>query len=236
MKRILTLIILCAAAIVAQAQGKGYECTYQEKMDISQHLSKIDPSMRDAVAEFMTKRKSYYTLTFADGKSYYEKNQQISDDDFGMDAAPAYFVDFDKQEQTTVNNFFGRTFLINEPFKPAEWTFVNETRTIAGMNCSKAIHTDTAMTIEVWYSTQTPIPAGPGSCYGLPGLVVEVTVGPLTYTLTEIKSLDQAPNIKKPTKGKKVTQEEYLDIVKKKLEEMGLGNLGNGVQTFDIGL
>lgn len=235
MRKILTLIIFCVAVIAAQAQAKGYECTYQEKMDISQHLSKIDASMRDAIAEYMGKRKSFYTLTFANGKSYYEKNKQLSDDDFGMDAAPAYYVDFDKQEQTTVNNFFGRTFLITEPVKPAEWTFVNETRTIAEMKCSKAIHVDTAMTIEVWYSTQTPIPAGPGSCYGFPGLVVEVTLGPLTYTLTEIKSLDQSPDIKKPTKGKKVTQDEYLDIVKKKLDEMGLGNFGgSGVQMFGM--
>lgn len=216
------------------AQALGYECTYQEKIDIAAQISERmgDGPEKDAVLAFMNKRKSFYTLTFADGKSLWEKDKNRSDDDFGMDAAsPSIFVDFGKQEQTTLINFFSRQFIITDTMHHGEWQFTNETKEIAGLNCTKATGGD-SIVVTVWFSMETPIPAGPQTCYGLPGLVTEMSVGPVTYTLTEIKALDKNPKLKQPSKGKKVTQKEFEELVKQKLEEMGFGGMGEGVQMF----
>lgn len=230
LKKILTLIILCAAAIVAQTQAKGYEFTYQEKVDIGQQLNQLDESMRAAMQSFLSKRKSFYTLTFADGKSYFEKNKKISDDDMGMgQSMPTLYVDFGKQEQTSLVQFFGRNFLVDDTMSRMNWVMDTATKTVAGLHCLKATYADSNSTVTVWFSTETPIPAGPYTFYGLPGLVTEVEMGPVTYTLTQIKVLDAKPTIEKPKKGKKVTQEELQNIIKTKLEEMGFGG-GEGTQ------
>ena len=212
------------------AQAKGYECTYQEKIDVASQISQYmgDGPDKDAVLSFMNKRKSFYLLTFADGKSMFEKDMSRSDDDFGMGASsPSIFVDFDKQEQTTLINFFGRSFIITDTMQTGEWKFTDETKEIAGLTCTKATGGD-SVEVTVWFSMETPIPAGPQTCYGLPGLVAEMSIGPVTYTLTEIKILDKDPKLKQPSKGKKVTQKEFEEIVKQKLDEMGLGGMGGG--------
>ena len=92
---------------------------------------------------------------------------------------------------------------------------------------------DSTQTV-VWFSVDTPIPAGPSSYYGLPGLVAEVNIGPLTYTLTHIKILDKNPKLKKPSKGKKVSRTELQEIMTKKMEQMGCGNLGGGGSNIQV--
>lgn len=76
-------------------------------------------------------------------------------------------------------------------------------------------------TITAWYTPQIPVSTGPKDYYGLPGLILEVNVGRTTMLCTEIiiNPKDEV-EIKKPTKGKKVTREEYNTIVKEKSDEL----------------
>ena len=240
MRRIITLAVLLAAGLTTMGQVKGYQCTYQEKLNLNGQLEKMDGvenagEIMDAISSFLQKRKSYYTLTFADGKSLFEKNTAISDDDFGMgNMVPVIYVDFGKQEQTAQYNFYGRNFYVVDSLKQNEWAFGNESREICGMHCTKATLTTDSMTADVWFSAETPIPAGPQYFYGLPGLVVEVSMGPVTYTLTEIKALDKESKLKQPTKGKKVTDEEFKAIVEEKMKSMNFGGGSNDEHTFII--
>lgn len=233
-KTFVILLLTVVGATSLNAQTNSYRCLYQEKIDISDKISERmgDGPEKDAVLAYMNKRKSYYTLTFANGKSFFEKNNELSDDDFGMGGmSPSYYVDFDKQEQTTVMNFFGRQFLIIDSTKNMNWVFTNETRQIGDFECVKATTGDT-VEIVAWFSMATPIPAGPNVYYGLPGLVVEAVIGPVTYTLTEIKVLDKDPKLKQPSKGKKVTMKEFEEIVRQKLDEMGFGGMGDGANVI----
>lgn len=227
MKKIFCCLLLILSFSAIMAQAVGYECTYQETMDLGDKLSQIpDEASREAVKGFLSKRKSFYTLTYSQGQSLFAKNTDLSDDDMGMGySMPVYFIDYARQEKTTQINFFGRNFIIIDTLDNANWRITDETRTIAGHHCTKA-EGDSNMV--AWFSVETPIPAGPMSCYGLPGLVVELTVGPMTYTLTDIKPLQEAPKIKAPTKGKKVTQAELQEIIKQKLSEMGFDGTHSG--------
>lgn len=76
-------------------------------------------------------------------------------------------------------------------------------------------------TITAWYTPQIPINQGPGEYWGLPGLILEVSAGRTTILCSKIvMNPDEKEDIKRPSKGKEVTQEEYTEIVKKKMEEM----------------
>ncbi len=88
--------------------------------------------------------------------------------------------------------------------------------------------------VTAWYTMQIPVNQGPDKFWGLPGLILEVHEGNTSILCTKIEiNSDNSETIKRPSKGKKVTQEEYNKITKEKMEEMserfqGRGNRGGG--------
>ncbi len=75
--------------------------------------------------------------------------------------------------------------------------------------------------VTAWYTPQIPVSSGPENYWGLPGLILELNAGRTTMLCTEIVlNPEDAVEIKKPTKGKKVNREEYNKIVKVKTEEL----------------
>lgn len=83
--------------------------------------------------------------------------------------------------------------------------------------------------IIAWYTPDIPISNGPENYFGLPGLILEVSAGKTTLLCSKIvmNSKDKK-EIKAPTNGKVVTQTEYDEIVKKKMEEMMEMNSSRG--------
>ncbi len=75
--------------------------------------------------------------------------------------------------------------------------------------------------VTAWYTMQIPVNNGPGEYWGLPGLILEVNSGRTTVLCTKIvMNPSEKAEIKKPTKGKEISREEYQATVKKKMEEM----------------
>jgi GLPGLI family protein len=85
--------------------------------------------------------------------------------------------------------------------------------------------------ITAWYCPEIPINQGPENYWGLPGLILEVSDGKTVILCSKLvlNSKDKV-EIKPATKGKEVTQKEYDEIVKKKMEEMREMNSGRGGQ------
>lgn len=89
--------------------------------------------------------------------------------------------------------------------------------------------------IVAWYTPQIPIPQGPGEFSGLPGLILEIQADRTSVLCSKIVlNPKETIEIKKPSKGQKVSQEEYQKIVKDKMEEMqemyGGRGRGRGMQ------
>jgi GLPGLI family protein len=101
-------------------------------------------------------------------------------------------------------------------------------------NLMDAIEIPKEQTVTAWYTPQIPINQGPGEYWGLPGLILEVSSGRTTILCSKIvMNPNEKEEIKVPSKGKEVTQAEYSEIVKKKMEEMsemfrGRGRDGGG--------
>ncbi|MDY0781600.1 GLPGLI family protein [Tenacibaculum sp. IB213877] len=75
--------------------------------------------------------------------------------------------------------------------------------------------------VTAWYTPQIPVSNGPGEYWGLPGLILEVNSDKTTILCTEVVlNPKEKIQIEAPTKGDKVTREEYNKIVKEKMEEM----------------
>lgn len=75
--------------------------------------------------------------------------------------------------------------------------------------------------VTAWYTLDIPINQGPGDYWGLPGLILEVSARDTKIMCIKIvMNPKEKAELKEPSKGKVVTQEEYDDIVIKKTEEM----------------
>ncbi len=75
--------------------------------------------------------------------------------------------------------------------------------------------------VTAWFTPQIPVSNGPGEYAGLPGLILELNVYRTTLLCSKIvMNPKDSEKIEPPTKGKKVTREEYVKIVKEKTEEL----------------
>lgn len=106
----------------------------------------------------------------------------------------------------------GECFIIISKFK--KWQLTQETKTIAGYLCYKATTIETRNNKEIniiaWYCPQIPVSFGPKEYNGLPGLVLEVQNNFRYFRATKlVLNPKEKILIKKPTKGKRVSQEEY---------------------------
>jgi len=90
-----------------------------------------------------------------------------------------------------------------------------------------------------WFTPSIPVSAGPGSYNNLPGLVLEVNVkdGDRIISATSVdEHTGEMARLEKPKEGKKVTREEFDQIVDEKMKEMGAerGVSGSGTTTHTI--
>lgn len=75
--------------------------------------------------------------------------------------------------------------------------------------------------IEAWYTPMVPVSQGPADYWGLPGLILEVSVGNTTLLCSKIVMNPQEKiKIEPLDKGKVVTKKEYKDIITEKMQEM----------------
>lgn len=75
--------------------------------------------------------------------------------------------------------------------------------------------------ITVWYTPEISVSHGPENYWGLPGLILEASNGHTIFLCSKIVLNPKGKTaIKRPNKGKKVTKNEYDEIMKKQFESM----------------
>jgi hypothetical protein len=119
--------------------------------------------------------------------------------------------------------FLDRTFLLSGPLPSFAWSLTAEEGEFLGHRVQKAVATQDDATVEAWFTPEIPVPAGPATYGGLPGLILVVNVndGELIYTATEVSREPLLEGvIEAPEEGDRVTREEYEEIVAEKLEEL----------------
>ncbi|MGV3460411.1 MAG: GLPGLI family protein [Flavobacterium sp.] len=88
-------------------------------------------------------------------------------------------------------------------------------------NIMEQFEMPTEKTITAWYTPEIPVNQGPENYWGLPGLILEVNDGRTIIVCSKVvMNTKDKKEIKAPTKGEKVTQAKFDEIVAKKTEEM----------------
>ena len=112
-----------------------------------------------------------------------------------------------------VNNSLGN--IIIESKKNYSWEITNDYRTIAGYKCRKAIlrkESNPKLDYKVWFTPQIPVNFTPVRYHGLPGATLGIKSGPKYIYAKKVEFTDNV-TIKKPEGGKRISFEEYREII-----------------------
>ena len=221
-KLILLLIIFINTSISSQTiSGKvtyvvSIQLLNEKKLDSSYQArtkKKMDKWMRDilkntppvnAYLEFSNNEALYYVEDKMqnDGKSTFNLTRTAAGSDH------KYYKNTDTKEYFYENNT-GELLLTD--IEPRKWKITQESKNIGGYICFKAIDLSSKKkTTSVWFAPQIPVSFGPKDFNGLPGLVLLVEMKKRTFTASKIVlNPKKKIKIKKPTKGRKETIEEY---------------------------
>lgn len=141
------------------------------------------------------------------------------------------YIDLTNKKVIEQKEFMSRVFLIESELEPEKWKMTGEQKKILDYACQEAIREVDGQDVHAWFTPQIAVAAGPGKYCSLPGLVlaVEMNEGDMKLEAIgiELKPVDKSV-LKKPTKGKKVTHDEYQAIVAEKMKEMGVDEDGSG--------
>jgi len=142
------------------------------------------------------------------------------------------YTDLKEGEQIEQKEFMSRMFLIKSELKHGHWKLTGKQKMILDYPCQQAITAEEDREVVAWFAPAIAVASGPGSFGNLPGLVLEVNIDDnqhvIVATSVDLKEVDKAI-LKKPSKGKEVTEEEYHAIVEEKMKEMGVeGEGGSG--------
>lgn len=278
MKHILTLFLLLfpLTTFAQTTQGAIY---YSETVQLN---IQVPPEMQREAANFPKSMTNDKVLYFNADKSLYKDNadakkaqQNPGEIRMGSEESgammvvrsgsnnSAYFKNLANGKYIQKMNFMGRDFLIADSLKTYTWALSEETKTIAGYLCVKAVHSDTTTQIQTkmsnengqikvenvrmkrpdviaWFAPDLAVSSGPEGYQGLPGMILQLDMDMRSIVATKVDSTPLATDaIKEPTGGQKVTLEEFERIRKQKMkemeEEMGGSRRNGNMQTIIIG-
>lgn len=206
---------------------------YEEiiKMDIQ--LEGVDEQI---AAQIPKERKVEKVLHFTETEAIFE-NLQKDDPEESMPEGGSgmmikmyepdnkTYIDIKNKKVIEQQEFMSRFFLIESELAVEKWKMTGKQKEILEYACQEATTMVEGKEVRAWFTPQIAVAAGPGMYSSLPGLVlaVEMNEGDLKLNAISIELIPVDKSLlKKPAKGKKVTREEYKDIVSAKLEEMGV--------------
>jgi len=236
---ILFAAFLSCATLYGQTTSGIIEYENVVKMDIQ-----VDGLPPEVVAQLPKEQKNKKILYFNPQASVYqnpaEKEKQEStgykQDDIVINISHEIpdektYIDIPGKKLIEQKDLMGRLFLIESAAENRKWKMTGKQKKILGYACSEAVGISKTDTVTAWFTSSIPVNIGPDDIIGLPGMVLEATMGNLTVKALKVTpDANVASYIKKPKNGKKVTKEEYEKLKKEKMEELqkeygGKGNV-----------
>ena len=160
------------------------------------------------------------------------------------------FHDFSRGRRIDQREIFDKKFIVEDSIRKLGWKLTGETQTVLGHICQKATALRTGKRMQMtmdngkmerkeindssmitaWFTTDIPVSAGPEVQGQLPGLILALDIndGRMVYKAIGISPKADLASIKEPTKGKKLTPDEFTSERNKMMDEMQKNNRGNG--------
>lgn len=230
---IVTLLILIGNSSTAIAQTQfitSGKIEFEQKVNMHKRVGDgmWADEMKRKLPQFST---TYYDLRFNEHASTYRIGREAGDDPWkrmwggGDEENNVVYNNYDSGHTITTKQVFEKLYRLDDSLLNIEWKITNDTRTIAGFECRKAVGKFfDSLYVVAFYTEEIVAPAGPGNYNGLPGMILGIAF-PRFYTTIFATKLELT--IPKPTelapsaKGKKITRKDMFAQVKDATKNWG---------------
>lgn len=235
MKKYFLLTLLSAVSLIANAQVKfissgriefekrSNQFSYYDQEDDQSpwvvEMKKAFPKMvsETYVMDF-NEEKTVYKMLKEDPAGKYVWGRKPSEDD-------VIVKDVKTGQIALQRDIFEQTYLIKDSLRNYKWRMTNETRTIAGFECRKAVTIiSDSVYIVAFYTDEITVSSGPESFGGLPGMILGLAVPRLqmTWFATKVELKEPAATALTPKqKGKTVTWAAYEKDLNRAMADWG---------------
>jgi GLPGLI family protein len=176
-------------------------------------------------------KKLKSTLNFADSKTLFTPIEEENPNGgfWGNDAMVKQnnitFTDLLSQSFISQKKVFEETFLLKDSTRNIHWKITDETRDIAGYTCRRAnaLILDSVYVV-AFYTEQIPVPGGPESFTGLPGMILGLALPHenITWFATKVTEMTVEPKaLTPPKKGKPVNNKELRKTLDAAMNDWG---------------
>lgn len=173
----------------------------------------------------------YFDLYFSDKKTLYQPGrednapQKVPDWLLGPANDNTVYSDLEKGESISQKTVYENTFLITDSIRSIKWRITPDTRTIAGIECRKAVGIimDSVYVI-AFYTDQILTTGGPESFGGLPGMILGVAIPRIntTWFATKLELQEVKPEqLVAPKKGKKIDNKALITQLNSSMKDWG---------------
>ena len=243
-----TVFILFALTSKAQVTGS---IQFDDKRNLHRNLSPERAEFKEMIPEHFT---TAHVLHFTQAATRYEESERETQDEINAFSQgggrrfrmgrPTGKVFTNLEDKTVIEqrDFMDKKFIIEGEQRTYDWKITGEQKKIHELIAMKAVtqtkmreEDSTEVELVVWFTMQIPVSGGPANLGGLPGLILEADYdNGLRRIVSHSISMDAPADdmMVPPTKGKKVSHEEFREIVIDKMKEMRQQFGGNGTRVI----
>lgn len=232
MLRFLILFLFTTSTLLINAQQTSGRAVYEKSTAIKVNAQKGDPSMQRVLVNLPKSFDRRAELLFSEDASLYTElvPEPVEKPDgppskgitvtFASADPGCYHLTRKTGEVRQRRTILDRPFIVEDQVISFDWKETGRTATdaITGLPTREAtaIHPD-GDTLLVQYTPSITLPYGPEEYQGLPGMIVHLQKGKVTFQLQELEFLDQAPLMPLPNaEGKSMSREKYIALRERK--------------------
>ena len=239
MKKILNVLAFyilsthCFAQMQTEFIASG-KITFERKTNVhrlyftEEEMGSWDEMMKKMIPQFLVNN---FELMFSPDKSLYRQTKDQPDNKmafFGESPGSnnVVYKDFANGIITSQKQIFEKLYLLKDSINQFEWKLQPETRTIAGLECKKAItKICDSVVVVAFYTEEIISTSGPESFSGLPGTILGLAIPRLytTWFATKLELTGEAEitRITPPSKGKNSTTGKMLTTIDEAINDWG---------------
>jgi GLPGLI family protein len=204
---------------------------------IAKDINKDNEAFMSSVLDNYKKNKPQFrilksTLSFSGNKTLFTPIEaDPASDIFIVSIMPllgqnnTIYSDLNKGLIVAQRKVLGDVFLVSDSTRKIKWKITDETRDIAGYHCRRAngLMLDSIYVV-AFYTTQIPVPGGPESFNGLPGMILGVALPHenVSWFATKVTDTTLPDNaVIPPKKGKKTDNKGFILSLQTAMKDQG---------------
>lgn len=233
MNRFMMLFVLLALfQLSATAQVKFLHSgtiEFERKINIQRQVTNDAYGWMKAMAEKLPQyQTTTFSLSFTDQHALYRPVP-------GPPVNPIHFLGPAKENQVYTDfaggttesrkSIYDQNFVVIDSLRKIEWVMSDELRTIAGLECRKAVgRICDSVYVVAFYAEEIPVSGGPESFSGLPGMILGLAIPRLytTWFATKVSMNSTAGELPKSgRRDEKVDRQKLENVLTSSLKDWG---------------